>query len=59
MDYLDYREQLGIGFSDDDRVKYFFTAIRNWWNYLCSPRAWENMERERVRAHAFSIINNI
>lgn len=36
MDYLDYREQLGLGFNDEARVKYFFTSIRNCLNLLCS-----------------------
>lgn len=29
MDWLDYREKLGIGFNDDNKVKYFLTRIFN------------------------------
>ena len=29
MDWLDYREKLGIGFNDEEKEKYFFTKIFN------------------------------
>ena len=29
MDWLDYREALGIGFSDPDKVRYFVTIVFN------------------------------
>lgn len=29
MDWIDYRESLGIGFNDENRVKYFMTKIFN------------------------------
>lgn len=29
MDWLDYREKLGIGFNDEEKAKYFFTKIFN------------------------------
>jgi hypothetical protein len=29
MNWLDYREQLGIGFSDEKKVQYFITKILN------------------------------
>ncbi len=36
MDYLDYREQLGIGFNDDAKVTYFITSMCNCLNLLCA-----------------------
>lgn len=29
MDWLDYREKLGLGFNDKGKVKYFYTKISN------------------------------
>ena len=29
MDWIDYREKLGIGFNDEDKVQYFMTKILN------------------------------
>lgn len=29
MDWLDYREKLGIGFNDKEKVKYFYNKISN------------------------------
>lgn len=34
MDYLDYREQLGIGFDDEKKKRHFFTLIYNRLNLL-------------------------
>lgn len=29
MDFIDYREKLGIGFCDKEQVNYFFTKVFN------------------------------
>ena len=29
MDWIDYREKLGIGFNDDDKIKIFYARISN------------------------------
>lgn len=34
MDWIDYREKLGIGFNDDEKVKIFYTRISNVINSL-------------------------
>lgn len=35
MDYLDYREKLGIGFNDEEKVKYFYTVLFNRLDSMC------------------------
>ena len=35
MDWLDYREKLGIGFSDKEKVNFFTTSVINLINCLC------------------------
>ena len=35
MDWLDYREQLGIGFNDTDKVKYFMVKMFNILDDVC------------------------
>lgn len=35
MTWLDYREKLGIGFSDERKTKYFMTKIFNFLDVLC------------------------
>lgn len=34
MDWIDYREKLGIGFNDNDKIKIFYTRISNVLNSL-------------------------
>lgn len=34
MDWLDYREKLGIGFSDKEKVNFFTTSVINLINCL-------------------------
>lgn len=36
MDWIDYREKLGIGFYDPDKVSYFITKIFNYLNLFAS-----------------------
>ena len=44
MDWLDYREKLGIGFNDKGKVKYFYNKISNVLRdlhdaeYVCLPQ---------------------
>ena len=34
MSWLDYREQLGLGFSDEQKVQYFLAKIINTLEYI-------------------------
>lgn len=35
MDFLDYREKLGVGFDDESKFKYFKTKLFNILNWVC------------------------
>lgn len=46
MDFIDYREKLGIGFCDDDKFKYFKTKIFNVLNIVSEDYSSECMDSE-------------
>lgn len=46
MDWLDYREKLGVGFFDSDKTQYFYTKIFNVLNAVSNDSSSECMDSE-------------
>ena len=50
MDFIDYREKLGIGFSDKERAKYFFAKVFNFLDELNSDYMYNQITNEEYFA---------
>ena len=58
MDFIDYREKLGIGFCDKEQVNYFFTKAFNLFDGMNHDYMHDQIDNSEY-SELFSIIDEI